>query len=604
MSSRKRESSTNNAFSVLMGGKKFKKKTKSSFVLCPAGCGKHIAENNVNQHLDKCFEQQQEHALRMAVTQDTTPEKEPIAAPENHEVSVESIIYETSNFTPNGKPPAADKSEDKATLDEVVLAKAQESSPDTTNDSELKQASITPEHSAQVVATTTTEETAGPDTFSHMMQQSKRIFSQKSLQPLKQTVYLRENGHLVLTFEGKSPPPDDAYQLQWSTTVQVKDRSSVATPDGATPREIELTLGSFLPSHGSQPTRRLVRKHSRLSVPVLKSILQKCIRRRRPLPAVRVAMELMDKSMGDLLRRLPVIVLEDSSLHPDMALLTWLMVAYSKDFILPNQLVVRVLQIVYEVASNQWSDPLVVESSEASDLDQVVDEASLSSLHGAQGALPTTLADTMLWGALIRAEYGGMKCDVRMLRQYAALWKRRFTTGKAHEAAAKHLVGSPTPVATGITDVEWSDVPARMHYKAKEQSIVRVTPLCETGIDSLTMDDICIEGVDFHCSAVVDHLLSDEDLVGLCHDLLVLSKQRDASQLPATAEGRRSWLEGIFKRCMWTFSSGVNRRRHLPADIGKHREEDSTTFSNMWYELLAPRAKQYQERYVKDRLAR
>ena len=48
------------------------------------------------------------------------------------------------------------------------------------------------------------------------------------------------------------------------------------------------------------------------------------------MPAVRVAMELADKSWGDLIRRLPIIILEDSTLHPDFPLLIWLMVAESK----------------------------------------------------------------------------------------------------------------------------------------------------------------------------------------------------------------------------------------------------------------------------------
>jgi len=41
-------------------------------------------------------------------------------------------------------------------------------------------------------------------------------------------------------------------------------------------------------------------------------------------------MELADKSLGDLLRRLPIINLEDSTLHPDFPFLVWLMVAESK----------------------------------------------------------------------------------------------------------------------------------------------------------------------------------------------------------------------------------------------------------------------------------
>jgi hypothetical protein len=41
-------------------------------------------------------------------------------------------------------------------------------------------------------------------------------------------------------------------------------------------------------------------------------------------------MELADKSMGDLLRRLPIIMLEDSMLHPDLPFIVWLMIAISK----------------------------------------------------------------------------------------------------------------------------------------------------------------------------------------------------------------------------------------------------------------------------------
>jgi hypothetical protein len=53
-----------------------------------------------------------------------------------------------------------------------------------------------------------------------------------------------------------------------------------------------------------------------------------------------------------------------------------------------------------------------------------------------------------------------------------------------------------------------------MHRRAKEQGESKVASLCATGIDQLRMQDICIEGVDSHCSAVVDHLLSDNELVG------------------------------------------------------------------------------------------
>ena len=41
-------------------------------------------------------------------------------------------------------------------------------------------------------------------------------------------------------------------------------------------------------------------------------------------------MELADRSFSDLIRRLPIIILEDSFLHDDFDFLVWLMVAESK----------------------------------------------------------------------------------------------------------------------------------------------------------------------------------------------------------------------------------------------------------------------------------
>jgi hypothetical protein len=96
---------------------------------------------------------------------------------------------------------------------------------------------------------------------------------------------------------------------------------------------------------------------------VLKSILQKSVRRRRLLRAVRVAIELIGECWVTCYagfplssrKILPVVIQEDSSLHPDFGLFVWLMITYSKDYVLPPQLIIRVLQIIFEVAFCQWS---------------------------------------------------------------------------------------------------------------------------------------------------------------------------------------------------------------------------------------------------------
>ncbi|CAM9560173.1 unnamed protein product [Phaeothamnion confervicola] len=97
---------------------------------------------------------------------------------------------------------------------------------------------------------------------------------------------------------------------------------------------------------------------SRLSVPLLKSMLQKNVRRCRAEPAARCALELMLKSYRDFIRRISVIMLEDAMLHPAAPLFAWLTAAGSKGFSPPPVVVAACLSAVYEMASCPFKDHL------------------------------------------------------------------------------------------------------------------------------------------------------------------------------------------------------------------------------------------------------
>ncbi|KAG5189367.1 hypothetical protein JKP88DRAFT_177055 [Tribonema minus] len=74
------------------------------------------------------------------------------------------------------------------------------------------------------------------------------------------------------------------------------------------------------------------------------------MRRGRGEGAVRCAAELAMKSFADLVRRLGIICLEDSVLHPALPLLTWLMAAAGKGYIPPEPAVAACLAVVHEVS--------------------------------------------------------------------------------------------------------------------------------------------------------------------------------------------------------------------------------------------------------------
>jgi hypothetical protein len=69
------------------------------------------------------------------------------------------------------------------------------------------------------------------------------------------------------------------------------------------------------------------------SVPILKSNLQKSIRRGDRIRALRTAWQLLCQGPTELLRRLPVIIPEDTMIQPALYVeLVWLMAAHAKDY--------------------------------------------------------------------------------------------------------------------------------------------------------------------------------------------------------------------------------------------------------------------------------
>ena len=150
---------------------------------------------------------------------------------------------------------------------------------------------------------------------------------------------------------------------------------------------------------------------------------------------------------------------------------------------------------------------------------------------------------------------------------------------------------------------DWTQIPTLLHVRAREQSTATsglFMSLMQTGVDCLRLNDMSVEGVDFHCSSIIEHLLKDDELVNLSSDLLILS---DDDDFPDAAQERREYLGKIWKSCMWHYSSGVNHRRSLiqtpVVDGSKTRLKKH---ENLWNSLAAEKARAFQQKYIQDRL--
>jgi hypothetical protein len=601
-------------------------KVRSRFVPCPAGCGKHILPHEVNAHLDRCM-----------------------------------IPEHIKNPSPQSRP-SAENTEGKLLPDTTTAEPAFERIRKTDHKRILN----------DEVGTTETRTGGGTnDILSRMMKRATEVFAEGGSGTSSfsagghkqvQRMHLHTDGSVTLTCYGS--PPNDKLALRgqpepiaWSATVQVKNGQPVP---------VELIVSSSIPPapdggqvEGPSLKSRLVQRHSRLSVPVLKSILQKSIRRRKPLPSVRVAMELADKSLGDLLRRLPVIVVEDSTLHSDLPLLVWLMIAASKDYDIPLKLMKRILEIIFEVASCRWKDDIApknasartvaaaLEMTEATPQDGRLPPFSISCLHKA-GTIRAdnrlSSVDLLVWSLLMRSHYGGMAGDIRMLRGYAETWHTRFHV-ESHlpEDMVKRLTlasdNAPNLVELSVT--EWSQVPTYIHKSAAAQSPCKIDSMFVSsasqfrhpqhhsayGLPCLFAADLTCEGVDFHCSSVLEtSVLSDIDFLRECYDLLEKMTLPSSvtpfptAEVPTSASSyvvkdvfvrRRCWLESLLKTLMWNHSAGVNLRLPLvPHDHdGSHSPvttdpQAKLSLKVFWETKIRPRTKAFSERYIQERIAR
>ena len=130
----------------------------------------------------------------------------------------------------------------------------------------------------------------------------------------------------------------------------------------------------------------------------LLSHLQKSIRRMEDVKSVQTAKHIIDLDCNMFLRRLPIIMIEDVTLHSCFPILIWLMVAYSKKFRMKNEIVKWLLGVVY----------LLSVCKEKTYYEKISDEIDISDKKD----------DIMINSLRFRKAYGGMNGDMEMIEYY------------------------------------------------------------------------------------------------------------------------------------------------------------------------------------------
>ena len=227
-----------------------------------------------------------------------------------------------------------------------------------------------------------------------------------------------------------------------------------------------------------------------ISVGVLKSALQKNVRLCRPLPALRCAWALLRlakptaierapsaSGAEELLRRLPIIAIEDALPPPLLPQLIWLMAAHtSSKTALPLTAahVNLILACTLQMACGRWREVASVSAgaSGAPGAPSLSDAAmAVQSTHGTRAAdaepplagdegearddpnLDEDVCEAVSRALLVRAEYGGMPGDMAMLHAAAATWASRAARPRDERrrwAARLRLAAMPAPLVEAL----------------------------------------------------------------------------------------------------------------------------------------------------------
>ena len=308
-----RDKDKGNAFSVLMSNKKRKSVSYSGgamLVNCPV-CSKTMPNIRLNAHLDVCIQAGNMEGNVVVASPvpvglekrfDENEDKD--KANEYHTQSAQ--VSQTQSAEKNINCIKIDMDEidvdpchlienQNAFLDEVICDEGDDANKVLVSSSsnQIQGGSLTVKKQKKNIEN---------DAFSRMMKQSVAVFSTPSL-PRKQNFHLHSN-FTVSWEEYDGPGTFASLNLnKWSSSIMIKkepiekdsaeadndSKAFNAGPSKCQYQDLELYVTSSVASASGMP--RLVCRQSRLSVPTLKSILQKAIRRKLPVSCFSIYME-------------------------------------------------------------------------------------------------------------------------------------------------------------------------------------------------------------------------------------------------------------------------------------------------------------------------
>ena len=163
------------------------------------------------------------------------------------------------------------------------------------------------------------------------------------------------------------------------------------------------------------------------NIPYLKSHLQKCIRKQNDILAIPTCYHFLKLDLNELIRRLPIIMIEDTFLHESFTTLIWLMIAIStKKFKMKKYIYEWVLGVVYLLCIINEKDYVNKENLKNNMISNVIPNiiSNIELLNNYNDLTESQIS--LLYSMHMRISYGGLKSDTEMINSFLNLWEYRF----------------------------------------------------------------------------------------------------------------------------------------------------------------------------------
>lgn len=333
----------------------------------------------------------------------------------------------------------------------------------------------------------------------------------------------RDNGEIVEPLRSyfhcdfrKSPVPE----VIWShdPIINLEESNQLRAHEGTVYSSIWKQTGSIIVSgyfeEDYQPFEFPLEMKV-MNISLLKSQLQKCVRRKHTDLAILTAWTFMKLDFEQFIRRIAIIMNEDVFLHIKiLPVITWITSAVSHGYKPSLKVIMWLLGIVKALCETSVYDPFLI--GNVKKYERMFDYTDIST---------TQLKDdeiNFLYSLLFRRSFGGLHNDVNMMNNSLYEWHERFING--------------------------------YEYKFNQNTNFKIDYVVPPIDRQMTYNDIIIPSMDFHvCPTIVEIIFSrfENILNEYVENVLRIKHQITQDD-----------IQGM----IWHFNSGINVRTEIFAD--------------------------------------